>query len=126
IAGGQPYTPFDLPASRQQYLTTGRGVYNYALLNSEQLPLFQQLDIGIDKKFNFRKTSLVLFADFQNAFLYMTPALPKFTLARNADNTDFGSSDGNPVAADISNAIPLMLSDRNATIVPAIGFIFEF
>jgi len=126
IAGGQPYTPFDLDASRAQYLTTGRGVYDYTRLNSDRLAPFQQLDIRVDKKFNFRKTSLVLFVDFQNAFLYRTPSLPKYTFARNSDNTGFATVDGNPVAEDGSNAIPLVLADRSATIVPALGFIFEF
>lgn len=126
IAGGQPYTPFDMASSQALYLTTGRGVYDYSQLNSETLPLFQQLDIRVDKKFNFRSTSLVLFADFQNAFLYKTPSLPKYTFARTADNSGFATVDGNPVALDGSNAVPLVLSERSATIVPSVGFIFEF
>jgi len=126
IAGGQPYTPFDLDRSRATYLTTGRGVYDYRELNAERLPLFQQLDLRVDKKFNFRKTSLILFVDIQNVFLYKTPSLPNYTFERNSDNTGFATLDGNPVAADGSNAIPRILQDRSATVVPAIGFIFEF
>ncbi len=126
IAGGQPYTPFDLASSQALYLTTGRGVYDYAQLNSETLPLFQQLDIRVDKTFNFRNTSLVLFADFQNAFLYKTPSLPKYTFERTVDNSGFATVDGNPIVMDGSNAVPLVLNDRSATIVPSIGFIFEF
>lgn len=126
IAGGQPYTPFDVSSSRALYLTTGRGAYDYSRLNTERLPLFQQLDVRVDKKFNFRKTSLILFVDFQNAFLYKTPSLPKFTFERNMDNSGFATTDGAPIAADGSNGIPLILRDRSATIVPSIGFIFEF
>lgn len=126
ITGGQPYTPFDLAPSQAQYLTTGRGVFDYNALNAETLPLFQQLDVRVDKKFNFRKTSLVLFADFQNAFLYKTPSLPKYTFERKPDNTGFATVDGQPLAMDGTNAIPLILSNRSATIVPSIGFIFEF
>lgn len=126
IAGGQPYTPFDMDASRAQYLNTGRGVYDYALLNSESLPQFQQMDVRVDKKFNFRKTSLILFADIQNAFLYKTPSQPKYTFERTPDNSGFATTDGMPLALNGSNAIPLILKDRSATIVPAIGFIFEF
>lgn len=126
IAGGQPYTPFDPIASQEQYLTSGRGVLDYRLLNDEKLPLFQQLDIRVDKKYNFQKTSLVLFADFQNAFLYKTPALPKYTFQRNAANTDFATTDGLPLTPNGSNAIPLILNNRSATIVPSVGFIFEF
>lgn len=126
IAGGQPYTPFDIAASKIAYLSTGEGVYDYSLLNSKRLPMFQQLDLRVDKKYNFRKTSLDLYLDFQNVLLYKTPYQPNFTFQRNSDNTGFATTDGNPIATDGSNAIPVILERRNATIVPSLGFIFEF
>lgn len=126
FAGGQPYTPFDIERSTSSYLTTGSGVYDFTKLNSERLPFFQQLDVRIDKKFNFKNASLSLFIDFQNVFLYKTPYAPKFTFERNADNTGFLTTDGNPISLDGSNAIPYILNQRSATIVPAIGFILEF
>lgn len=126
VAGGQPYTPFDLARSTAGYLTTGMGVYDYTRLNSERLPVFQQLDLRIDKKFNFKKTSLDLFLDFQNVLLYKTPNLPRFTFQRNEDNSGFATTDGNAIATDGSNAIPYIIDQRSATIVPSIGFIFEF
>lgn len=126
IAGGQPYTPFDMATSTAKYLTTGTGVYDYAQLNNKRLPIFQQLDLRIDKKINFKKMSLDLFADFQNVFLYKTPYLPKFTFERNADNTGFKTTDGQPLQSDGSNAIPLILKQKSATIVPSLGFILAF
>lgn len=126
IAGGQPYTPFDLDRSQASYLIGGRGVYDYNRLNSSRLPLFQQLDLRVDKKINFKKSSLALFVDLQNALLYKTPGLPKYTFQRNADNTGFQTSDNLPLAADGSNAIPLILDERSATVVPAIGFIYRW
>lgn len=126
VAGGQPYTPFDLVSSRTEYLTLGKGVLDYTQLNSERLPIFQQLDIRVDKKYNFKRTSLILFADLQNALLFKTPSLPKYTFERNADNNDFLTTDGKPISLDGTNAVPLILNDRNTTAVPTIGFIFEF
>ncbi len=126
VAGGQPYTPFDIAKSTAGYLTTGIGVYDYTRLNSERLPVFQQLDLRIDKKFNFKKTSLNLFLDFQNIFLYKTASLPRFTFKRNEDNTGFATTDGNAIATDGSNAIPYIIDQRSATVVPSVGFIFEF
>lgn len=126
IAGGQPFTPFDLAASTADYLITGRGVYDYSQLNSERLPMFQQLDLRLDKKFNFKNVSLSLFVDIQNVLYYKTPYLPNFTFQRNADNTGFATTDGSAIAPDGSNAIPVILNERSASIVPAIGFIFEF
>lgn len=126
IAGGQPYTPFDMAASTATYLTNGTGAYDYSQLNSERLPLFSQLDLRVDKKFNFNKVSLSLFVDFQNILFYKTPYLPKFTFERLDDNSGFKTTDGQPINADGSNGIPLILDQRSATIVPSIGFILEF
>ena len=126
IAGGQPFTPLDITASTANYLTTGKGVYDYSQLNSKRLPIFMQLDLRVDKKFNFKKTSLGVYLDFQNVFLYKTPYLPKFTFQRNENNTGFLTTDGKPIATDGSNAIPVILNERTATIIPSIGLIFEF
>jgi hypothetical protein len=125
-AGGQPYTPFDEEASQRIYLANGRGVYDYTQLNQQRLPDFQQLDIRIDKTFNFKSVSLIVYADIQNALLYKTPSLPKYTFERNAAGTDFETTDGQAIRFDGSNAIPLLLRDRSATAVPSLGFIFEF
>ncbi|HTO14377.1 MAG TPA: TonB-dependent receptor [Edaphocola sp.] len=126
IAGGQPYTPFDMGASTAMYLTNGIGSYDYAQLNTKRLPFFQQLDLRIDKRFNFPKLSLNLFVDFQNILFYKTPYLPRFTFERTEDNTGFKTTDNQPIKPDGSNGIPLILEQRSATIVPSIGFILEF
>lgn len=126
LAGGQPYTPFDIDASISNYLTTGKGVYDYSQLNDKRLPVFSQLDFRIDKKFNFKQSSLSLFLDFQNILFYKTPYLPKFSFERTDDNSGFKTTDGQPIKTDGSNAIPIILEQESATIVPSIGFIFEF
>ena len=126
IAGGQPYTPFDMQASTQTYLSNGTGTLDFSQLNSEILHVFNQLDLRVDKKFNFKNVSLDLFLDFQNILRYKTPSLPKFTFERTDDNLDFKTTDGQSIKADGSNAIPLILQERSATVVPSIGFIFEF
>ena len=85
-----------------------------------------QLDFRIDKKFNFKQSSLSLFLDFQNILFYKTPYLPKFSFERTDDNSGFKTTDGQPIKTDGSNAIPIILEQESATIVPSIGFIFEF
>jgi len=126
VSGGQPYTPFDLSASRMNYLTTGVGTLDFAQINEKRLPLFQQLDLRVDKKINFKNVSLTLFLDIQNVFLYKIPSTPNYTFQRNEDNTGFETTDGNPIASDGSNGIPVVLERSSATVVPSIGFIFEF
>lgn len=126
IAGGQPYTPFNLEASHRDYITNGVGKIDYSRVNQERLPFFNQLDFRIDKKFYYKNTTLGLFMDIQNLLLYKTPGLPNYTFKRTEDNSGFATTNGLPLAADNSNAIPLILENRSATVVPSIGFILEF
>ncbi|SNC66937.1 Outer membrane receptor proteins, mostly Fe transport [Hymenobacter gelipurpurascens] len=126
FAGGSPYTPFDLEASRASYLAVGRGVLDYSRLNTVRLGNFQQFDFRLDKKFNWRRTSIDLFLDVQNAFLLKNPSLPSYTFQRTDDNSGFQTSDGQPIRPDGSNAFPILLQDDDPSVTPTIGFILEF
>jgi hypothetical protein len=126
LAGGSPYTPFDLNASRVNYLTSGSGILDYSRLNQERLSNFTQFDFRIDKKINFRTKTLDIYLDIQNAFAKVNASLPNYTFQRTADNNGWLSTDGNQIRADGSNAIPLILNDDSALILPSFGFILEF
>ena len=126
LAGGAPYTPFDLPASRANYLTTGVGTIDYQKINSLRLKPFQQTDLRVDKKYNYKKTSLDLYLDFQNVLVFKTYGMPNYTFKRNADNSGFETIDGMPLKIDGSNAIPVILKNENTSLLPTFGFIFEF
>ena len=126
LSGGQPFTPFDPVASRLNYLTIGTGTLDYSAINSQKLAAFQQLDLRIDKKINFKKTTLDLYFDLQNALRFPTPGLSNYTFKRNETNTDFVTTDGQPIRQDGSNAIPLILENNKPLFLPTIGFILEF
>ena len=104
----------------------GTGVLDYSKLNSNRLNLFNQLDLRIDKKFNFKRTSLDLFIDVQNVLLFRQQSAPNYTFKRNADNTGFETTDGNTIKNDGSNAIPVILQNNDLSATPTIGIIFEF
>jgi len=124
--GGAPYTPFDLTASQLNYLTYSIGILNYDQLNSEKLAAFHSSDLRIDKKWNFKKTTLNLYLDVTNWYNARNPAFPQYTFKRNADNTAFLTTDGQPIRQDGSNAIPFILANDDASVIPTIGFIIEF
>jgi outer membrane receptor for ferrienterochelin and colicin len=126
FAGGTPYTPLDLTASRLNYIAFGRGELDYSRINTERLPAFKQFDFRLDKKINFRKTTLDLYFDVTNAFVVKNYAPPQYVFERTADNTAFKTTDGKTLAADASNAIPKVISDPSASVIPTIGFILEF
>lgn len=126
FAGGVPYTPFDLIASQQNFPLLNSGVLDYTQLNTKRLKYFSQLDFRLDKMYNYKKTSLDLFIDFQNVLLTSQEGTPIYTFKRNDANTGFETTDGNALKPDGSNGVPLILENLNKTITPSIGVIFEF
>ncbi len=124
--GGAPFTPFDLDASRRNYALLGVGTLDYSKLNTQRLRAFNRLDFRLDKKWNYKKTTLDVFMDFQNLLLTKNPALSQYTFERNADNTGFKTTDNQALRFDGSNAVPLILSNEDATTTPSIGIVVEF
>lgn len=124
--GGAPYTPYDETLSRLNYLSAGEGILNYSKLNTQRLAGFNASDVRIDKKWNLRKMTIDVYLDVTNWYLSKSPAAPSYTFKRNTENTAFVTTDGLPVKADGSNAIPVLLRNDDATAVPTIGFIIEF
>lgn len=125
-AGGSPYTPFDLQASQQNYVTLGTGTLDYQNLNTERLAAFSQLDFRVDKRVNFKRTSFNFYIDIQNILMRKNASLPKYTFKRNADNTAFATTDGQPLRTDGANGIPTILNTDSGNVIPSIGAIFEF
>ena len=124
--GGVPNTPYDEVLSRANYLTLGTGILDYQQINTNRLKSFNASDIRIDKKWNFKKTTLDLYIDVTNWYLAKSPAAPIYTFKRNADNTAFLTTDGQAIQQNGSNAIPYYLINDDATVTPTIGFIIEF
>ncbi|MEZ4920016.1 MAG: TonB-dependent receptor [Saprospiraceae bacterium] len=124
--GGVPFTPFDEEASRYNYATVGRGILDYSMINSQRLDNFSQFDFRVDKKWNFKKVTLDVFIDIQNAFVQTNPAYPNYTFQRLEDNSGWATTDGKTLASDGSNAIPVILTNDDPSVVPTIGFIVEF
>jgi len=124
--GGSPYTQFDETLSRLNYLSQGVGTLNYAQLNTNRLSGFNSSDVRIDKKWNFRKTTIDLFLDVTNWYAAKNPAIPEYTFKRNALNSAFETTDGFPIKPDGSNAIPTRVKNDDPFVTPTIGFIIEF
>ncbi|MEM1219967.1 MAG: TonB-dependent receptor [Bacteroidota bacterium] len=85
VSGGSPWTPYDLAVSGQREVwdLNRRGITDYSRLNEDQLPVFHQLDIRVDKQINFKKWTLAFFVDIQNVYSADIAALPYFTVQRD-------------------------------------------
>jgi hypothetical protein len=124
--GAAPYTPYNEPASRANYLTIGTGIFDYSKINTMRLSAFNSADIRVDKKWNFKKTTLDFYIDITNFYGSEAKEADLYTFKRNQANTAFVTTDGKPVMADGSNAIPVYLKNSQSTILPTIGLIVEF
>ena len=65
-AGGRPYTPIDLEASRA--VNQLRYATDPALMNSRRFPAYHRLDLRFDHRKSFRGFNVVTFFSLQNAY----------------------------------------------------------
>jgi TonB dependent receptor/CarboxypepD_reg-like domain/TonB-dependent Receptor Plug Domain len=126
IAGGVPYTPFDLKTSQLNYATFGEGVLDYTKINTQRLKPFSQFDFRMDKKINFKRTTLDLYFDVTNALLTKNQNLPTYIFERDEKTFGIKTTDGKALLPDGSNGIPKVVEDKSLFVLPSLGFIFEF
>jgi len=124
--GAAPFTPYNEPLSRANYLAIGSGIFDYSRINSQRLSAFNAADIRIDKKWNFKKTTLDFYIDITNFYGSAAKEADLYTFKRNESNTAFVTTDGKPLMPDGSNAVPVYLNNSQSTILPSIGLIIEF
>ncbi|MEN9497165.1 MAG: hypothetical protein RL750_64 [Bacteroidota bacterium] len=75
---------------------------------------------------NYRKVTLDVFLDVTNVYASKAAGIPQYTFQRTPDNSAFATNDGTPLKADGSNAIPVLLDNRDGRALPTIGLIVEF
>ncbi|PKQ63945.1 TonB-dependent receptor [Labilibaculum filiforme] len=111
FAGETPYVPVNIEATTSRYPDI---VLDYNRLGAEKMGVFSQLDVRIDKKWNFKKLSLDLFFEIQNILMRNSPESPEYVLQRD----DMGNT------ADPRNLIQLEEEDGKA--IPTIGIVIDF
>lgn len=111
FVGNTPYVPVDKKETLKNYPAI---ISDYDLLGKYKLDLFNQLDIRIDKKWNFRKLSFSAYIEIQNALAQQTPAPPSYGLDRNA-------------MGEINQPRKLVeIAPENGSILPILGFVVDF
>lgn len=120
--GGSPYTPIDIQTSSLKTVwdINGQGVLNYNSLNTQRLKPFHQLDFRIDKKFDFKKWSLDIYFDLQNAYGFAAPRPPVLLLDRDVNGNPQTDS-SNPAAYKTK-----LIDDDSKSVLQTVGIILEF
>jgi hypothetical protein len=126
FVGGLPYTPYDLDKSALvvAWNTQGRAFLDYARFNSERLNNFLQLDVRIDKTFDFNRWSLLVYLDVQNVFNSQSE-LPDIILP--ASDSDGNLVIVNPAAPVNEQRYELRsIPYTSGTVLPSIGITVDF
>jgi hypothetical protein len=121
FAGGLPYTPYDLELSslKSAWDTKGQPFLDYNRINALRLNNFHQLDVRVDKRFFFKKWSLMLYLDIQN--LYNFKAVQQDYVIRQKDES------GNYQLTDGGTRYALKrIPSSSGTVLPTIGIMVEF
>jgi len=119
---GSPYTPYDVEASalKTNYDVTNAGIPDNTRLNTVRVEPFYQVDMRVDKKYNFKTWSLDVYIDVQNITNNTTEEQPYFSVERDAD----GVPVTNPQNPDYY--IPKPIDNTSGTIIPGVGIVVEF
>ena len=107
-----PYAPINNKLSSQSYPEI---VFDYSQLGYYYLDSFLKLDVRIDKRWNFKTTSMNFYIDIENLLLNEIPIPPEYGLER----------DNNQNVILPWNLIEVESDNRNS-IIPSIGFVFDF
>ncbi len=105
FAGRTPFVPVDVQASTPIYPDL---VLDYSRLGDEKLDVFSQVDIRIDKKWNFKKLALNLFFEVQNVLFQDIPQPQEFGLNRGLDGAIVQPQQLVGLQADGGSPIPVI------------------
>ena len=111
-SGRTPYAPVNQISSRISY---PRIILDYSQIGQLYLDVFSQADIRIDKKWNFKQTSLNIYFEIQNVLAQKIPRPPEYGLERQPDGT---------LIEPIN--LKKIDTDRSETPFPTIGMVLDF
>ena len=107
-----PYAPVNILSSSFSYPEI---TFDYSQLGNFFLPSFTKLDIRVDKRWNFKSTSMNFYIDVENLLANEIPVPPEYGLLR----------DKNKNIIEPINLIEVDSDNRNS-IIPSIGFVLYF
>jgi hypothetical protein len=105
---------------KTNYDVTNAGIPDNTQLNTLRVEPFYQLDVRVDKKYNFKKWSLDVYLDVQNITNNTTTEQPYFSVERDANGVPI------PDPNNPDYYIPRGIENVAGTIIPGIGIVVEF
>ena len=111
FAGQTPYVPTNFEATLISYPEI---ILDYTRLGEEKLETFSQLDIRVDKKWNYNQFSLNIFFEVQNILGQSIPRPNEYGLSRD-------------MSGNLTTPLSLSLINQDtSTSIPSIGIVVDF
>ena len=110
--GRTPFAPIDQAATLANYPAIIR---DFSQLGSDRLDTFNQVDIRIDKKWNFNKWTFNVFLEVQNILGSQIPSEPEFGLSRDASGMELAP-----------RSLVEIMGVENSSTLPSIGIVIDF
>ena len=107
-----PYAPINIELSNMSYPEI---VFDYSQLGNYFLDKFLKLDLRIDKRWNFKTTSMNFYIDAENLLANEIPVPPEYGLLRDSNQNVI-----------IPRSLIEVQSDNRTSIIPSVGFVFYF
>ena len=110
--GNTPYAPVDTNSSSFSYPEI---IFDYSQLGNYFLQSFTKLDLRVDKRWNFKSTSMNFYIDIENLLANEIPIPPEYGLSRDEKQNIIMPIDLIEVESDNRNSV-----------IPSLGFVFYF
>ena len=110
--GNTPYAPVDTASSSFSYPEI---IFDYSQLGNYFLQSFTKLDFRVDKRWNFKSTSMNFYIDIENLLGNEIPIPPEYGLSRDEKQNIIMPIDLIEVESDNRNSV-----------IPSLGFVFYF
>ena len=110
--GKTPYAPVDITSSSLSYPEI---IFDYSQLGNYFLKSFTKLDFRVDKRWNFKSTSMNFYIDIENLLGKEIPIPPEYGLSRDEKQNIIMPLDLIEVESDNRNSV-----------IPSLGFVFYF
>ena len=110
--GNTPYAPVDTNSSSFSYPEI---IFDYSQLGNYFLQSFTKLDLRVDKRWNFKSTSMNFYIDIENLLGNEIPIPPEYGLSRDEKQNIIMPIDLIEVESDNRNSV-----------IPSLGFVFYF
>ncbi len=110
--GRTPYAPVNEAATLANYPAV---IKDFDRLGEERLAAFNQLDVRVDKKWNFKKFSLDAYIDIQNLLAAAQPSEPSYGLNRD--------DQGNVINP---RSLVVVSTNDTGSVLPSLGLVLNF